>query len=282
VSDWFKFSAHFFGSRKVIRAGRNGRDIFAHVLCCNAQRDANGRIPAGDIDPWFAAHTLGLNESEAIDGVTRAVTADLIRIEGDFVVIVGWDENWSRRPASEAERARNYRLRKKESTVDHGIRHESYVTNHERSDASRRDREIDRERDPSDARSATKSPDSLSAHGKPRKTQTPAGAAQPLSSAWEPSDAAVAFARSRELDITHEVSQFRLNAAARGHLFVDPHAAFEKFMAGSRDAGKKPKHAPGSTTTKPKRQRLKLESGVELEEDDNGQLQPIGNSQVQP
>src|SRR5262245_24755258 len=109
---WFKFDAGFFGNRKVIRAGRDGRDIYQWVLCCNRQRNAKGIIPAGDVEPWFAARHLGITAEDAARGVTAAVRAGLLAVEGEFVRIIGWDADWAGHRLSRAEIQANYRTRK--------------------------------------------------------------------------------------------------------------------------------------------------------------------------
>lgn len=234
-----KLDPGFFENRKVIRAGRNGRDMYLFTLCENADRGARGFISLADAEPWYVAHRLGITEDEARDGLDRAFAAGLLERDGDRLVIVGWDDDWSRLPKTDAQRAKEYRERTNGVT----IRHKDNVTSHAESDAS--PIRSDQRRGEQSARDA---PNSLSR--KSRKTRAQTGAAQPLSSAWEPSVSAAAYAKSHGLDPAEEARRFRLNAAQRGHTFVDADAAFELWLSRSNDKGKYRPPKAGAYTTK--------------------------------
>lgn len=96
---------------KVRRAGRNGREVFLFVLRRNAALDRSGRVPLSYVEPWYLADQLQMSEVEAEDGMSRCVTAGLLRREGDQVSILGWDDDWSKAPLDEAERKRRQRER---------------------------------------------------------------------------------------------------------------------------------------------------------------------------
>lgn len=263
-----KLDPGFFENRKVIRAGRNGRDLYLFALCENADHGARGYISSADVEPWYVAHRLGISEAEARDGLDRAIEAGLLARDGDRLVIVGWDDDWSRLPKSDAQRAKEYRERTGRVTT----RHEHDVTSHAESDASPIRGEERR-----GEQSARDAPDSLSSDsdsGIPRKTRKQTGAAQPLPSAWEPSVAAAAYAQSQGLDVAGEARRFRLNAAQRGHTFADADAAFELFMSRSFDKGRHKPPKAGATTTKPRAVRQTLEDGTVVIDHGNGELVP--------
>jgi hypothetical protein len=240
---WFKFAASFFSNRKIVLAGRDGRDIFLAVLCLNALRGSHGCIPIADWDAEYLAHVVGISVTEAVTGMAKAESARLVEINDASVEIVGWDEHWSSRPKTRAEIQKAYRERNKNRDA------EALPSYRAKSNASNElpiDREIDRERGASNA------PGSLSASPseKPQKTRAQTGAAQPLSSAWEPSASAAAYAHSQGLDTAEEARRFRLNAAQRGHTFADADAAFELWLSRSHDKGKRRPPKPGAYTTK--------------------------------
>ncbi len=111
-----KLAGDFHRSRKIRKAGRNGREVFLWVLCQNALHDRDGWIPLADLDDTaYVSDELQCDVRDVRDGVTAARDADLIRIDGDRVIIVGWDEDWSRRALTDAERSAKYRNRLKEN-----------------------------------------------------------------------------------------------------------------------------------------------------------------------
>lgn len=266
---WSKLDPGFFSNKKIIQAGRNGREVYLLALCLNASRGATGSIPVSDFEPWYVADQLRITEAEALEGIERAVTAKLLALNGERVHLRGWDDDWARRALSRAEIQSNYRDRKeigKESvtelpSVGNAVTAKSRVTD-------QRDQRDQRERNGN----ALSLDSSVS-----EKSRPPTAAAQPLSSTWEPAPETAATVRSLGVDYSHELAQFRLNAAARGHLFSDPNAAFEKFARGSRDIGKTPKAKPktGSTTRTPKPLRTRGEDGTLFEDDDEGNPRPV-------
>lgn len=114
---WAKLSANFHSNRKTRKAGRLGREVFVFVLCSNAARGAHGTIPIGDIDPWYIADQLQMTEDEARDGVSMATNSGLITIEDGVVHICGWNDEWAKKPLTEAERKSNQRARDKSASL---------------------------------------------------------------------------------------------------------------------------------------------------------------------
>lgn len=284
---WAKLDPGFFSNRKVLRAGRNGREVFLFALCINAQRGAHGRIPAADLEPWYVADQLRITEADAVDGVTKAGNAGLLVQDGDEVVIVGWGGDWARRPMSRAEIQKAYRAR--QAGRDDG----AVTSDHQGNELPIREiREI-RERETRNAPGSLSGSDSgqddpgpdpaeHSGSSRPRRSARATSAAdvaaqQAVGPAWDPTtSAAAALAASLGLDYAHELAQFRLNAASKGHTYANPDAAFEKFLRGSRDAGKpRAVRKAGATTSTPKPIRIRTELGTWVEEGPDGEMRPV-------
>lgn len=295
VSWYAKLESGFHANRKARKAGREGREVFVFVLCMNAARGSQGWIPAEDLDAWYLCDQLQYDsEAEAKAAVAKAVEAGLITMDAERVEICGWSDDYAKRPKTRAEIQSDYRSRKgSRQGGQQGERYDDEVTSYRSSNALPRKEGRKGEREGggngSLSGSASGSPDAPEAPSapdtRPRRTRTPDEAGQPLSSTWQPSEALAAVAHSLGLDPAHELAQFRLNARARGHRFVDPDAAFEKFMRGSRDKGKsaprKPK--PGATTRQQRPGRVVLENGLTVEISPDGSercLNPDGTEHV--
>lgn len=288
---WAKLDPGFYSNRKIIRAGRNGREVFQLALCINAARGAHGAIPAEDLEPWYVADQLRITEAEAQDGVARAIAAGLLVPSGDEVRIKGWGDDWARTKLERREIQANYRDRK-------GGKPERYqlgVTNVTDGNALpiREIREI-RERDGVTlSRGGSFSGDSAapgSDSGEPDGPRAPtkrgaqAGSVhdahahqQPIPAAWKPTQAAADLANELGLHVEREAAQFRRNAKAKGHTYADPDAAFELFLANSNQAGKRKPPKPGATTRAPRRERVQID-GAWFEDDGEGNLRPVAQS----
>ncbi|MGE0206099.1 MAG: hypothetical protein AB7E70_19685 [Hyphomicrobiaceae bacterium] len=270
-----KLDGGFFNNVKIRRAGRNGREVFLHVLCCNTRRGGHGAVPIGDIEIWYIADQLKISESEAEDGVTKAVTAKLLRITGDDVEIVGWDEDWAWRPQTRAEIQKNYRERK----TARSQRYDNDVTSYQQSNALPEEERREEERE------GALRADSLS--GEPREPSEPeqirptdpaAGDSAPVPrahaarrsgavdlAAWNPSPDMTRLAANLGCDLKHELANFRAYARERSNAYKSADsadAAFERFMRNSRDKGKKP-----PLVAKDKPRRVKLLDGTWVERD---------------
>lgn len=106
-----QIDAHLDSNPKIRRAGRDGRDVFEFLLRRVAIGCTAGTVPIQYIEPWYLADVLMMTEDEARHGTSRAVTARLIEIDetAGVVRIVGWSDEWGRRPKSGAERTRKWR-----------------------------------------------------------------------------------------------------------------------------------------------------------------------------
>lgn len=224
-----KLDAFFFGNRKIVRAGRNGREVFLFALCMNAQRGAQGWIPLADLEPWYIAYQLQISEADAKDGVTSAVTAGLLQIEGGRVSLLGWNDDWARLPLSRAEIQANYRKRQENAERNEDARYRDEVTSdHQGNALPIRVEESRSER--------VRGNDSLS-----------------LSGEFAPSQKAREIAATRNLDLVHELAQFRDHAESAGWTSKNWDASFCKWLRNSKDVGhkaEKPKAKPGRYVTK--------------------------------
>ena len=174
-----QIDAHLDSNPKIRRAGRDGRDVFEFVLRRVAIARSEGVVPIKYVAPWYLADQLMCSEEEASNGVTRAVTAELIVVDrtNGVVRVVGWSPEWGRRPKSNAERQAAYRERKStESPIavtdsNDKSRDVTKVTDQRRSEEIRERGSLSVSREtPSAARGARQ---------------------QPIPAAWQPTTAAV-------------------------------------------------------------------------------------------
>lgn len=131
MSAWAKVASDLDANPKVRKAGRAGREVFLFVLRRNAALDLGGRLPVMHVESWYLADQLMMTEQEASHGLSRAVTAGLLRLDDGFVSIVGWDDEWSKRPLTEAERQAKRRAKLKASAdLNDGVTesHDANVT----------------------------------------------------------------------------------------------------------------------------------------------------------
>jgi uncharacterized phage protein (TIGR02220 family) len=110
-----QIDAHLDTNPKIRRGGRDAREVFQFLLRRVAIMRTEGVVPIRYIAPWYLADQLMMTESDASNGVLRAVTAELIHVDNDagWVRIVGWSDEWGRRPKSNSERQSEYRARKR-------------------------------------------------------------------------------------------------------------------------------------------------------------------------
>lgn len=110
---WFaKLDCNLHSNRKVLRAGRLGREVWIFILCLNAQRGAHGEFPEAELEPWYVAHQLGIPEAEARAGIQACIDAELIAIEDGAVILCGWNDEYGRGPNGSTERVRKHRAKK--------------------------------------------------------------------------------------------------------------------------------------------------------------------------
>lgn len=111
---WYaKVDCNIHSNRKVMKAGRLGREVWFFVLCLNAQRGAVGEFPAEDLEPWYVAQQLQMSESEAEQGIAACVKAKLIEFVAGMVSMCGWDPEYGKYPLANAERQKQLRDRRR-------------------------------------------------------------------------------------------------------------------------------------------------------------------------
>lgn len=232
-----KLDPGFFNNRKILRAGRDGRDVFLAVLCINAGRGGPGWIPGGDLEPWYMAHYLGITQEQARSGIEAVLAAELVALEEvdgvTRVTIVGWSEDWSRRAKTDAERAHDYRERKKPKLVE----------NQDPSQPSRDD-------------VTTKSRVTDQRRGEERRERSDSPSASLLPGDWKPDAAAAQLAKDLELDVRGEASKFADRMRSGERKSADWHAEFRNWLRRGaefqeRNGKRKPK--PGATKSAPVR-----------------------------
>lgn len=109
-----QMAAGLDSNRKVMKAGRDGRDVFLWVLRQIALRASEGWVPAREVeDSEWLARVLMCKPREARDGLARAIDAELLKLDGDRCYAVGWTPSHGRTAQTGAERQSRYIERKK-------------------------------------------------------------------------------------------------------------------------------------------------------------------------
>lgn len=246
-ASWAKMSASLDGNPKIRRAGRAGREVFLFVLRRNADLDQGGRVPEIYIEPWHLADQLMMPEAEAVSGLSQCVRTGLLRVDDGFVVIVGWDDEWGKRPLTEAERKRQQRAKTRTSDEESG--HVTEVSGHKwdspechgseesRIEESRGEKNIGTgPAKPSRPQRQPKAvPDPVPDHGerasdKPTKSRR----AKPkfeMPEGWEPDPGIAPRARAKGIDFESELNRFKLHHAAKGSVFADWNAALKYWLS---------------------------------------------------
>ncbi len=115
MAQWAKVSSDLDSNPKIRKAGRNGREVFLFALRRNAALDLGGRIPAAHMEGWYLADQLMMGEADAMSGLSQCVRTGLLLDEGDHFIIAGWDDEWAKRPLTEAERKKQQRAKSRTS-----------------------------------------------------------------------------------------------------------------------------------------------------------------------
>jgi hypothetical protein len=236
-TSWYaKIDSGFHANRKSRKAGRLGRELFVFVLCQNAARGASGVIPAADIEVWYLADQLQMTEAEAAESVRLATAAGLIQVEGEEVRICGWDDSWGKLPSSNADRQARFRERHGAGVAGRSnarsvTRNEDAVTSNDRSNAVTQEGRKEGREGGSVTRNAR-------------------AAARPLPSEFQAGPESARIAADRQLNLEHELAQFRDWTASRGLKSRDWDAEFRKWLRESKGLGANAsKPAPGGVVT---------------------------------
>ncbi len=117
---WCKVASNLDSHPKIRKAGRLGREVFLFALRRNAEpgNPIPGRIPKDELADWYVADLLQMTRDEAVTGVTAAVTAGLLTLEGDAYQIVAWKGGWGKDNIGGADRTAKWRENKKLETCD--------------------------------------------------------------------------------------------------------------------------------------------------------------------
>lgn len=231
-TSWYaKLDASFHSNRKARKAGRIGRELFLFVLCRNADRGGTGDIPAADLELDYVAEQLQMTEAEAEEGIKRAIEAKLIVIRKDRVQIVGWNDDWAKRPMTEAERQQKRRDKVAKPQANGNTQHNGHVTNHETS-VTRHETNVTNhgQRDASRREVGRKE----GREGERKGPGNNRAVARALSQDFVPDSQAQSIASERGLDVDRELAKFRNWAAAEGKTKRDWDAAFRKWLQDAR------------------------------------------------
>lgn len=234
--------AHLDTNPKIRRGGRDARELFLFLLRRVAMLRTNGEVPLKYIEPWYLADQLMCSEDNVRHGTSQAVTVRLIEIDSSqgVVRIVGWSEEWGRRPKSGAERTQKWRANQLEGDgAVTGNRHaSSHVTVGDESDAGeeRRGEEnrVERSDSPGLADLKAKVDAAGGETGRKRNQKARKQAAFPLPSEWAPKEHERQLAREFGQNCDEEAADFRNHHKAKGSLFVDWDAAFNKWLRNSK------------------------------------------------
>lgn len=244
MTSWAKMSANLDSNPKIRKAGREGREVFLFVLRRNAELDMGGRIPASYVEGWYLADQLMMPEQDALSGLSRCVRTGLLALDGDFVVIDGWDDEWGKRPLTEAERQAKRRARlkaesEKSATSEDQSRSVTPMSGHDRdcpdSHALEERRGEENRGEEIGARPADARPPSppgaletfegkVEKHTskKRRRTQVPAD--------WMPGDSLV-----MSKDELRELERFRNHHRSKGNTFIDIDLAWQNWRSRAGD-----------------------------------------------
>ena len=256
-----KVAADLDSNPKVRRAGRAGREVFLFILRRTNLIERDGRCPLSNVQPWYLSDQLMMPEDEASAGVQRAIDAGLIAIDGDHVVVCGWDDEWAKRPAEGAERTERWRNKRRVTddaspnvtvtkcddasvterhrpshvtTGDDANVNKSHGDESDGSDQIREDQiRVDHGESATSSLGTTKHDSTPSTEPAPtaKRTRVPkAERSTALSAEWAPRSEELALAASLSVDPTREAAAFRDHHSAKGSRFVDWNAAFRTWL----------------------------------------------------
>jgi hypothetical protein len=255
-----KVAADLDSNPKIRRAGRAAREVFLFVLRRTNLQERDGRCSLSNVEPWYLADQLMMDESEAAQGVQRAIAAGLIAIDAGHVVVCGWDDEWAKRPAEGAERTERWRNKRKS---DSELAPSPNVTVTNRDAASVTERHITSPVTTSDGANVSKSHgdesdgsdqirldqirvdhrESALSAPTPQSPTTDSPVApktkgarasrerlQAMPAGWAPRGDELALAKTLGVDPTREGAAFKDHHSAKGSRFVDWDAAFRTWL----------------------------------------------------
>ncbi|MDQ3276636.1 MAG: hypothetical protein M3Q39_16800 [Actinomycetota bacterium] len=148
---WCKVDSDLDSNPKIRKGGRLAREVYSFALRRHgAAGDGQGVVPRNQLDPEYIADMLMMPAADAEEGLRRcfevALLAVINPVDGvvtldrdgalstEPVAIVGWSEEWGRRPRTTKERKADSRARKKslasdDVTLGH-VKRDQSVTGH--------------------------------------------------------------------------------------------------------------------------------------------------------
>ena len=230
AQQWAKVAANLDSHPKIRRAGRNGREVFLFILRRVADLDAMGSVHASNVSIWYLCDVLQMPEADAVDGLKRAIDAGLVTMSDDHVHVTGWDDEWAKRPLTEAERQAKRRAKTKDVTNSHGDSvterdtSRDVTTSHEANVTCPDSHALDKSREDKTRAEETRGEE------QPRKRVAIRLVAGLLTSAWEPRPEEQTLAVKLGVDCASEADKIRDWSAANGARKVDWNAAFRNWL----------------------------------------------------
>lgn len=132
---WCKVASNLDSHPKIRRAGRNGREVYLFALRKNAEpgNPVPGLLAGTWLEPWYIADQLMMSERDAEEGLSRCVTAGLLVQDEGAWVICGWDNEWAKRPLTDAERKAAQRARDRDLQSRTQSNHDVTAQSHDES-----------------------------------------------------------------------------------------------------------------------------------------------------
>ena len=219
---WCKVASNLDTHPKIRKAGRNGREVFLFALRRNAEpgNPIPGQVPAAELEPWYLADLLQMPECDAVTGVTAAVTAGLLRLEGDAYVICSWSEGWGKDNGTGADRTARWRKNKELQTAVTGVTSPNVtVTAGDGGDIEEKRREETRREDKK---------------ASPSRRKRAQSAEFPLPADWNPTAEHAELAAELRLDLNLQARKFRAHAETHDRRAVRWNAAFTNWLLNSK------------------------------------------------
>ena len=242
---WAKMASDLDLDPAIIRAGRNGREVYLLLLRRCALGDSRGFVSARHLDPEVIARILMCSVADAQDGIDACLRESLVvtdvRDQRDGVTIVAWEKwNGSRKePLSVTERkAKSRKLKREREQV---TKVTEVTTEKIREEESRE--EDQREREPSPpAQGAPVAPPALAlvAQNPPAKAARKAPP-RPLPADWKPSADHERLASQLGVSAAAEADKMRDWALAKSERGADWEARFRNWL---RDSASRSRAGP--------------------------------------
>lgn len=114
---WVKVDADIDDHPKACAAGFDACALFQFFLRVNGRRDLDGRIPRAYWSTPYLTRKTGLDAETVEARVRVCIEANLLAVDGDDLVIVGWDDEWTVAASTNAERQARFRDRRRNGGI---------------------------------------------------------------------------------------------------------------------------------------------------------------------